>query len=854
MAKSWNAVMYYRHLQCTRYRDIGSSLSRVIAALRRAESLQKQLGKSPFCAAMSNSPVGDDLQFPPNQQSLDRNYNHKSYCTSCEVAYSEPRLGCDEALILDQKRPHKTNDRNRHAQIAYRHFFGSVQIKTAAERQRSYRDINTTYMGPSCGVESLGLTNLDFSPRAEIRGFCPVIEEGAVGNGVIFLMWERLVSNQPGSLVYYIYFKLSIDWQCSLCKHLSSPQNDFGTYLPYLEEQVHRLLTDILTELVCASADLKSNSDQIPLRVQGAWDTRGWQVGLHFSTGGTWVRIGDSTPSLFSKLGVTATVFTPKRFRLTTTAATGSKPVPIISQPSVRSGNYPRQEDLDQSPSMFPFKCRVVKIRERAGTCVPVARSNSSLTLPDILMIGDHRGRLDFNSSPIPGLDLLISPSSSGRHRKVINEITVALQFFRHNTQFTTFLLRLHAYEPSMVEQIATGKKPGSHFVHVHIKDQKSARFNNAPHRLYTSAMDRYPCINRYKYTVNCPSWVWVYRTRCENCVLAVAKFTKESYALIRHQTMISNNEACIYVRTNLVYLVAESWAYKYAMSAFKELRSYAPCRGADEILDAAWRIDQYLQSRLDVFCQPQDELPPGQTLRQSPVEKARSEVENLDIGGLTRGKQAHRMDFCMSMRLNKFDYSLINAPKPCNSSLPAIGTITKGVSESSSSGNEDMRNLQDAGLNSTSYPIDCCKATVHPKLSAADISLLKLSNSRQSGLGTCASCPSDWPLVKMRLCSGKIPKSLSEKGLAFDLNRYLHTVSSCRTPNTILARMHNQATFYHTYLSLVHTLCPSHITSSGTKATPSFLMDIHLVVGISHASFRDTQITLKSDILAKEN
>ncbi|KAG7055935.1 hypothetical protein JMJ77_0008386 [Colletotrichum scovillei] len=32
--------------------------------------------------------------------------------------------------------------------------------------------------------------------------------------------------------------------------------------------------------------------------------------------------------------------------------------------------------------------------------------------------------------------------------------------------------------------------------------------------------MDRYPCINRYKYTVNCPSWVWVYRTRCENCVL----------------------------------------------------------------------------------------------------------------------------------------------------------------------------------------------------------------------------------------------------------------------------------------------------------------------------------------------
>ncbi|KAK2771188.1 hypothetical protein CKAH01_14434 [Colletotrichum kahawae] len=32
--------------------------------------------------------------------------------------------------------------------------------------------------------------------------------------------------------------------------------------------------------------------------------------------------------------------------------------------------------------------------------------------------------------------------------------------------------------------------------------------------------MDRYPCVNRYKYTVNCSSWVWTYRTRCEDCVI----------------------------------------------------------------------------------------------------------------------------------------------------------------------------------------------------------------------------------------------------------------------------------------------------------------------------------------------
>ncbi|KAI3539934.1 hypothetical protein CCUS01_05702 [Colletotrichum cuscutae] len=42
--------------------------------------------------------------------------------------------------------------------------------------------------------------------------------------------------------------------------------------------------------------------------------------------------------------------------------------------------------------------------------------------------------------------------------------------------------------------------------------------------------MDRYPCINRYKYTVNCPSWVWVYRTRCENCVLVSNHFQTARY------------------------------------------------------------------------------------------------------------------------------------------------------------------------------------------------------------------------------------------------------------------------------------------------------------------------------------
>ncbi|KAK1529742.1 hypothetical protein CPAR01_12054 [Colletotrichum paranaense] len=42
--------------------------------------------------------------------------------------------------------------------------------------------------------------------------------------------------------------------------------------------------------------------------------------------------------------------------------------------------------------------------------------------------------------------------------------------------------------------------------------------------------MDRYPCINRFKYTVNCPSWVWVYRTRCENCVLVSNHFQTARY------------------------------------------------------------------------------------------------------------------------------------------------------------------------------------------------------------------------------------------------------------------------------------------------------------------------------------
>lgn len=83
----------------------------------------------------------------------------------------------------------------------------------------------------------------------------------------------------------------------------------------------------------------------------------------------------------------------------------------------------------------------------------------------------NHLGQLDFNHSPIPGLDLLTSALCSSRHRKIANETNVALQFFRHNTQFTTFLLQLHAYEPSMVDQVATWNKPGSHFVHVHIKD-----------------------------------------------------------------------------------------------------------------------------------------------------------------------------------------------------------------------------------------------------------------------------------------------------------------------------------------------------------------------------------------------
>lgn len=47
-------------------------------------------------------------------------------------------------------------------------------------------------------LPSLDLQTLILALEQKFVDFCPVIKEGAVGNGVIFPMWERLVSNQPG--------------------------------------------------------------------------------------------------------------------------------------------------------------------------------------------------------------------------------------------------------------------------------------------------------------------------------------------------------------------------------------------------------------------------------------------------------------------------------------------------------------------------------------------------------------------------------------------------------------------------------------------------------------------------------
>ncbi|KAK1996451.1 hypothetical protein LX36DRAFT_750399 [Colletotrichum falcatum] len=33
-------------------------------------------------------------------------------------------------------------------------------------------------------------------------------------------------------------------------------------------------------------------------------------------------------------------------------------------------------------------------------------------------------------------------------------------------------------------------------------------------------AMDRYPCVNRYKHGADCPGWVNVHGARCEDCVV----------------------------------------------------------------------------------------------------------------------------------------------------------------------------------------------------------------------------------------------------------------------------------------------------------------------------------------------
>ncbi|KAK2036769.1 hypothetical protein LZ31DRAFT_601023 [Colletotrichum somersetense] len=38
--------------------------------------------------------------------------------------------------------------------------------------------------------------------------------------------------------------------------------------------------------------------------------------------------------------------------------------------------------------------------------------------------------------------------------------------------------------------------------------------------RQHHYTMDRYPCVNRYKHGVDCPSWVNVHGARCEDCVV----------------------------------------------------------------------------------------------------------------------------------------------------------------------------------------------------------------------------------------------------------------------------------------------------------------------------------------------
>ncbi|KAK2037239.1 hypothetical protein LZ31DRAFT_560565 [Colletotrichum somersetense] len=32
--------------------------------------------------------------------------------------------------------------------------------------------------------------------------------------------------------------------------------------------------------------------------------------------------------------------------------------------------------------------------------------------------------------------------------------------------------------------------------------------------------MDRYPCVNKFKYGIDCPVWVIVYGARCEDFVI----------------------------------------------------------------------------------------------------------------------------------------------------------------------------------------------------------------------------------------------------------------------------------------------------------------------------------------------
>ncbi|KAL0766517.1 hypothetical protein CaCOL14_010962 [Colletotrichum acutatum] len=75
---------------------------------------------------------------------------------------------------------------------------------------------------------------------------------------------------------------------------------------------------------------------------------------------------------------------------------------------------------------------------------------------------GDHRGQLDSNYGPIPGLVLFISASFSSRHRKLVNETTTALQLFSHNSQSPLSYCGFTHMSLAWLNKSQPGRSPGA--------------------------------------------------------------------------------------------------------------------------------------------------------------------------------------------------------------------------------------------------------------------------------------------------------------------------------------------------------------------------------------------------------